>query len=475
MRKEGQLMATTRLMPLHTGKGRDVGTAISDIIDYAENPEKTDYGRLITGYECDSRTTDAEFLFSKRQYAALTGRTRGADDVIAYHLRQSFVPGEIIPEEANRIGCELAKRFTNGNHAFIVCTHIDKHHIHNHIIWNSTSLDGTRKFRNFWGSTRAVRRLNDTLCIENGLSIVENPKHHGKSYNKWLGDQAKPSNRELLRVAIDAALVQKPADFDALLKLLRESGYEVKTRKIPALRGENQKRFIRLDTLGSDYSEAELRAVLSGEKAHKPRKKIIRSVSEKQVNLLVDIQAKLRAGKGAGYERWAKVFNIKQMAQTVNYLTEHSLLEYDALAAKTVSATTRYNELSTQIKAAEKRLAEIAVLKTQIVNYAKTRDTYVAYRKSGYSKKFLAEHESDILLHKAAKKAFDELKVEKLPTVKSLQTEYAALLAEKKAAYADYRKARDEMKELLTVKANVDRLLGTDKRESEKEKEHEQR
>ena len=468
-------MATTRLMPLHTGKGQDVGTAISDIIDYAENPEKTDYGRLITGYECDSRTADTEFLFSKRQYAALTGRTRGADDVIAYHLRQSFVPGEVTPEEANRIGCELAKRFTNGNHAFIVCTHIDKHHIHNHIIWNSTSLDCTRKFRNFWGSTRAVRRLNDTLCIENGLSIVENPQRHGKSYNKWLGDQAKPSNRELLRVAIDAALAQKPANFDALLKLLRNVGYEIKPGKVHALRGKNQKRFIRLDTLGSGYSEAELRAVLSGEKAHIPRKKIIRPMPEKQINLLVDIQAKLRAGKGVGYERWAKVFNLKQMAQTVNYLTEHSLLEYDALAAKTASAAARYNELSAQIKADEKRLAEIAVLKTQIINYAKTRDIYVAYRKAGYSKKFLAGHESDILLHKAAKKAFDKLEVKKLPTVKSLQAQYAALLAEKKAAYAEYRKSRDEMKELLTVKANVDRLLGPDKYEAKKGKEHEQR
>lgn len=468
-------MATTRLMPLHTGKGRDVGTAISDIIDYAKNPKKTDYGKLITSYECESRTADAEFLFSKRQYAALTGRTRGADDVIAYHLRQSFAPGEVTPEEANRIGCELAKRFTRGKHAFIVCTHIDKKHIHNHIIWNSTSLDCTRKFRNFWGSTRAVRRLNDTLCIENELSIVENPKRHGKSYNKWLGDQAKPTQRELLRVAIDTALAKKPADFDALLKLLREAGYEVKAGKAPALRGRNQKRFIRLDTLGSGYGEPELRAVLSGEKTHKPRKKIVQPSSEKHVNLLVDIQAKLRAGKGAGYERWAKVFNLKQMAQTVNYLTEHSLLEYDALAAKTASATARYNELSTQIKAAETRLAEIAVLKTQIINYAKTRDIYVAYRKAGYSKKFLAEHESDILLHKAAKKAFDELGVKKLPTVKSLQTEYAALLVEKKAAYTDYRQARDEMKELLTVKANVDRLLGTDGRVAEKEKEHEQR
>ena len=187
-------MATTRLMPLHTGKGRTVGQAI---IDYTENPQKTDGGRLITSWQCDSRIADAEFLFTKNQYIQKTGRVRGEDDVIAYHLRQSFVPGEITAEEANRLGCELAKRFTKGNHAYIVCTHIDKAHIHNHVIWNSTALSQTRKFRNFWGSSRAVRRLNDTICIENGYSIVENPKRHGKSYNKWLGDKKKPSIKAL--------------------------------------------------------------------------------------------------------------------------------------------------------------------------------------------------------------------------------------------------------------------------------------
>ena len=169
-------MATTRLMPLHTGKGRTVGQAISDIIDYTENPQKTDGGRLITSWQCDSRIADAEVFFTKNQYIQKTGRVRGEDDVIAYHLRQSFVPGEITPEEAIRLGCELVKRFTKGNHAYIVCTHIDKAHIHNHVIWNSTALSQTRKFRNFWGSSRAVRRLNDTICIENGYSIVENER-----------------------------------------------------------------------------------------------------------------------------------------------------------------------------------------------------------------------------------------------------------------------------------------------------------
>ena len=470
-------MATTRIMPLHVGKGRTESRAISDIIDYVANPKKTDNGRLITGYACDSRTADAEFLLAKRQYIAATGRVRGTDDVIAYHVRQSFRPGEITQEEANRLGVEFAKRFTKGNHAFVVCTHIDKSHIHNHIIWSAVNADCDRKFRNFWGSTRAVRRLSDTICIENGLSIVENPKPHGKSYNKWLGEQAKPSHREQLRVMIDRALEQKPADFDTLLQLLSEMGCEVSRRgKAIRLKAPGWKNVARMDDkLGAGYSEAEIRAVLAGEKQHTPRKKSIVQPEPPKVNLLVDIQAKLQAGKGAGYARWAKVFNLKQMAQTLNYLNDHGLLDYKVLAEKTVAATARRNELSEKIKAAEKRMAEIAVLRTHIVNYAKTRDTYAAYRKAGYSPKFRSEHEADILLHQAAKQAFDQLNVKKLPKMKALQAEYAALLAEKKEAYAELRKARDEARELLTVKANVDRVLQDTGRGIAQEKEHSQR
>ena len=456
-------MATTRIMPLHVGKSRTISKAISDIIDYVENPQKTDNGRLITEYACDSRSADAEFLFAKRQYISNTGRVRGEDDVIAYHLRQSFIPGEITPEEANRIGCELAKRFTKENHAYVVCTHIDKEHIHNHIIWNSVNLDCDRKFRNFWGSTRAVRRLNDTICIENGYSIVENPKVHGKSYNKWLGDQAKPSHREILRVAIDNALAKKPASLEELFGLLQEDGIEVSTGKMVKLKVAGWKRPARLDTLGEEYSEYALNEVILGKKEHQPREKNVLPVKVKKVNLLVDIQAKLQAGKGAGYERWAKVFNLKQMAQTMNYLTEHGLLEYAVLAEKSEAATNRYNELSAHIKATETRMAEIAALRTHIVNYAKTRAVYIEYRKAGYSKKYFEEHETDILLHKAAKKAFTELNMKKLPTVKGLQGEYAQLLEEKKKAYGEYRQVWNEMKELLTVKANVDKLMKMEK------------
>lgn len=462
-------MATTCLFPLHAGKGRSVGNAISDIIDYVKNPQKTDNGKLITCWECDSRVADAEFLYTKQEYIRKTGRVRGADDVIAYHLRQSFLPGEITPEEANRLGRELASRFTKGNHAYIVCTHIDKEHIHNHIIWNSTDLDAERKFKNFWGSTRAVRRLNDTICVENGYSIVENPRSHGQAYNKWLGGK-KPCHRERICADIDAALSQNPGSFEELLLQLEAAGYQIKRGKIPSLLGEGQKRFIRMDSLGDGYLPAAIKAVIAGQRQHTPRqrKNSIQS-SRPKASLLVDIQAKLQEGKGEGYVRWAKSFNLKQAAQTLIYLQENKLLEYVDLESRTLAVTDRYHDLSAEIKTAETRMAEIKILQQHIINYSRTRSTYVAYQKAGYSKKFRQEHEADILVHQAAKKFFDNQGLEKLPTVKSLQKEYSELLSRKKEIYPEYRKLRAEMKDLLTVKANVDRLLNMETQSGKEE------
>ena len=259
-------MATTRLMPLHIGKGQTARDAIKRALGYVKDPMKTENGIVVTSYGCTPQTAEAEFMLMRREYLTITGRRRGKDDVLAYHLRQSYKPREITPEEANRLGQELARRFTKGNNAFIVCTHIDKAYIRNHIIWNAVNLDCDRKLRNFWGSTRAVGRLNDTICIENGYSIVENPKPHGKSYGKWLGDQAKPSHRELLRLCFDNALSQKPADWDALLKLVQEAGYEIKPGHNPSFRCEGWGRPVRLDTLGENDSRGVPLSVLKGEK-----------------------------------------------------------------------------------------------------------------------------------------------------------------------------------------------------------------
>jgi hypothetical protein len=463
-------MATTRLIPLHAGKGRSVGTAIADIIDYVENPQKTDYGRLISSYACDSRTADAEFLLSKREYAAKTGRVRGADDVIAYHTRQSFKPGEVTPDEANEIGRELAMSLTKGNNSFIVCTHIDKEHIHNHIIFNSTDIDCTRKFRNFLGSAWALRRISDTLCVKHGLSVIEEPKKSRGNYGTWLGDERKPSYQDRLRRMIDEALGRKPKDFDAILRLLEDAGVMVDASgKHIKLRLPSQRKNTRMDTLKDGYAEADVRARIEG-KRPVPKRNLHSVVDQERIGLLVDIEAAMRAGKGEGYERWAKVHNLKQLSQAVIYLKEHGDMTYEELAEKTEGAVMRFGDLVGSIKATETEMSKNAELQKHIVNYVKTREVYAAYRRAGYSKKFREEHEADILIHQAAKKAFDDLKVKKLPTVRALRERYAVLLSEKKKAYAQYRKAKDEMRELQTIKANVDVLLEPSTKERSRQK-----
>jgi len=453
---------------MHVTKGKTIAQCLSDRIDYGTNPEKTEESELISAYACDPRTADAEFLLSKKEYERITGRFESSN-VIAYQVRQSFKPGEVTPQEANQIGYDFASRFLKGKHAFIVCTHTDKKHIHNHIYWNSTTLDCTRKFRDFRRSGKAVRTLSDLICTEHQLSIIAAPQRHGDSYNKWLGNRAKISHRETLRIAIDAALQKKPHDFDAFLALLTADGYRIKKGKHITFEHDDFKQNVRMNTLGEGYTEEEIRAVIKGQSIHTPKKRrTVKRTDRPQT--IIDIQAKLAEGKGEAYRRWATVENLKRMAKTKLYMDEQGL-DYSSLANRKTVLSKRESELSANINQAQKRLAEINVLKMHIVNYSKTKDVYVAYRKSGYSKKFLEEHESDIIVHKAAKKAFDELGVKKLPTIKSLQVEFAELLSTKKAAYADLKKVRDELRELSVHKANYEELRDLEEREERKEKE----
>ena len=446
-------------MPLHIGKGRDISTAIEDIVDYVRNLQKTDQGKFIYGYECDTRIADAEFLLSKRQYMNLTGRSRGEDDVIAYHLRQSFKPGEVTPEEANQIGRELAQKLTKGNHAFIVCTHIDKHHVHNHIIINSTTLDCTRKFRNFWGSTWAIRRINDKLCLEHGLSIVEDPKPSRDHYGTWLGNKKPLSFQEQIRQAVDAVLKEKPKDFEEFLEKLAAAGVEVnRERKYLRFRVQGQENYTRCNTLKGDYTEQAIKERIGGVRIVKPRR-ISGYRNASGIKLLVDIETAVRSGKGPGYERWAKVFNLKQLSQAVMYLKEHGDMSYEDLKEKTSAVTARFNDLSEKIKGLEEQMTANSELQKQIITYAKTRETYIDYRNAGYSKRFRAEHEADILLHQAAKKYFVSRAITKLPSVKNLREEYAGLLEQKRKAYTEYKQVRAEMKELHNVRTNVEYLL----------------
>ena len=367
-----------------------------------------------------------EFLLAKASYAAMTGREQKKEnDVLCYQIRQSFYPGEITPKEANRIGYELAMRWTKGRHAFIVTTHTDKQHIHCHIYYNSTTLDCTRKFRNFWGSSFALRRLSDRL-----------------------------------RLAIDTALAERPADLDEFLNLMKRAGYEVKKVRGGGisfrLTGQGQERFTRLraSTLGDGYDLQDVLSAIEGKEKRPGR-------SERKISLAVDIQAKLAAGKGPGYERWAKVFNIKQMAAALAYIQDNNLTDYEQLAKKATEAADRFHVISEQVKQTEQAMKTNAGLKAATVQYAKTRPVFEQYKATKYSRKFLAEHEADLELYRAAQAEMRSLLGgAKLPKMDVLKEEGRKLTAKKKQLYGEYQKARRDMQEIVTIKANIDTLMG---------------
>ena len=335
----------------------------------------------------------------------------------------------------------------------------------NHIIYNSTALDGTRKFRDFFFSGLAVQRLSDLICLEHQLSVIEKKPYRERQ--KRITYPPKESNRDRLCSVIDEILQQKPTDYEDFLQKLEQQGYEIKRGKYTSVKGARQKRFIRFKTLGAGYSEDEIKAVLAGKVEHHPRQKQL--PKEQPFQLLVDIQAKLAEGKGGGYERWAKKYNLKEMSKTLIFLQEQKIGSADELKELSDAALSHYHELGDSIKAAEQRMTEIAVLRAHIVNYAKTRPVYDAYRKSGYSPKFLEAHREEITLHRAAKDAFDETGLKKLPKVKELNAEYSALLTKKKALYPEYRKARDEMQEIVKAQKNVELFFAEEKDSKEKE------
>lgn len=465
-------MATTRLMTRHTGSGMTIMGTLKDGFDYGKNPDKTRNGDLILAYECDPVTADAEFLLSKAKYKAITGREqKRGNDVLYYQIRQSFPPGETDSETALKISYDLAMRWTKGRHAFFVVSHADRPHPHCHIYYNSTLLDCTRKFRDFIGSARAVRRLSDRICLENGLSVITNPKRHSKGkfkhYGEWLGGHKPPTFQEKLKAQIDICLAMKPPDMDTFLQTMAAAGYEIKHGRggTISFRAEGQERFTRLhaSTLGKGYGQDDTQAAIEGKAAPQERRK---------VNLNVDIQSRMKAGKGPAYERWAKVFNLKQMAAALQYLQENGLMEYADLEQKAVELTDHFHTLSDSIKTTEATLRINAELKAAVVEYAKSRPVFEGYKAAKYSRKYLAEHEADIAAYRAAQDTFRQLlSGAKLPKMDMLKTEFQRLSADKKKAYREYRETKKAMQEIVTVKSNIDHLLGLTDAQKNKEME----
>ena len=479
-------MATTRHMTRKAGSGMTIMETLKDGFDYGQNPDKTRNGDLVMAYECDPRTADAEFLLSKAKYKAITGREQKREkDVLYYHQRQAFPPGEVDAETALKISYETALRWTKGNHAFFVVSHVDRPHPHCHIYYNSTTLDCTHKFRDFKGSAMAFRRLSYRVCLEKSLSIVEHPKLHSKGkykhYGQWAEGKKPPTFQERLAAQIDACLAERPASFDEFLRRMEAAGFEVKQGRGGALSFRNpahgHERFTRLraDTLGAGYCPADIRAVIEQGAPHTPRPRRAgqRERPVAKLGLVIDIQARMRQGKGPAYEQWAKIHNLKQMAAALQYLQENGIAEYGQLAEKATIAADRFHTLEWQIKGIENDMRTNAELRIAVVDYARTRPVFDGYKAARYSKQYLAGHEADIAIHRAARATFTRLLGGgKLPKLDALKKEYSKLAAERKAANKEYQQAKEEMREAVTAKANIDHLLaitgGTKNKEMER-------
>lgn len=456
-------MAVVHFSNRHISKNQTLKECIQFHIDYAKNPEKTQNGLLVSAYECNPETATEEFLISKKMYEMITKRSQPKDkDNISYMLMQSFKPEEITPQKAHEIGYQFAYEFTKGEHQFVVSTHTDKEHIHNHVEFNSTSLDCTHKFNAYkqWGIS--AQKLSDKICKEHCLSTIKEPQQKGKHYAEWKAKKENKSWKQALKNTIDEIIPQSK-DFEDFMENMRKQGYEVKQGKQISFRAVGQNRFTRMKTLGVEYTEI---AIAEKIKLQQLKEK----TSKKSITSFIDIEQKKKEGKGAAYEQWAKIFNVKQAANTVNFLTENDI-NYQTLEQQVQNSTERFHEISDQLKQKEKQIKEVLELKTNIIYYARTIDIYKQYQKTKDKQNFQKEHSEDIIKHEKAKAFFEKTNQKKLPKVKELQQQYQNLLAEKQQLYQQYTTAKKEMLEYQTAKQNMDKLLQTKQKNSEKDQE----
>ena len=443
-------MAVTEIHP--------ITTTLSKALDYIQNPDKTDEKMLVSGYACSPETAVFQFNQVKKN-------ADKKDGYLAFHLIQSFSPGEVDYETAHKIGQELADKVFRGKFQYVCATHIDKGHIHNHVIANSVSFKDYSKYNSSPNSYYYIRRISDKLCKENGLSVITEPKEHGKSHYEHTQDKQGRSWKSLLRQNI-AKCILKAKNWDEFLLLMQREKYEIKQGKYMSFRADGQERFTRSKTLGENYTEEMIK-----NRIHGSAKKISAQENAVGRNLIIDIENSFKAQQSKGYAQWAKGFNLKLAAQTMNYLTEHNLLDRDVLNEKVSLLSASYDSSRTKLKSIEKRIKEIEEQIHDIDVYRKNKPVADKLQSVVFKEKFKREHESELILFKAAEKAVEKhFGGEKTPLIKELRAEQKQLLSEKEKLYSETNSAKSELDELLTVQRNIDKFLGIEHEQEKSQK-----
>lgn len=425
---------------------------LSKAIAYILNPEKTDEKLLVSSYGCASETAAREFEWTRK-----IAEQKGMNPVriIARHVIQSFEIGEVTPELAHEIGKQFADEILGGKYEYVLTTHIDKDHVHNHLIFNAVDFVDYHAYKSYKRIYYDMREVSDRLCKENGLSVIPPSQNKGMGYKEYTEAKRGTSWKQKLKQTIDR-LVITAKDYDDFLRLMQEAGYEIKTGKYISFRAEGQERFTRSKTIGENYTEERIKERIAGRTPRRNRRQTV----PKGISLIGDIQERIRLIDSKGYEYKAKLTILKEAARTLNYITEKNLLQYADLEKKVEDVHSSYDRTGKELKGVEARLREIQPLIKNISNYQRLKPVYDAFQKAKDKPGFKAKHEAELVIFEAARSTLLAMQGdEKLPSMKTLQAEQQRLLEEQQRLYDERAKLKKEVKQIETIKSNVDTFL----------------
>ena len=425
---------------------------LSKAIAYILNPEKTDEKLLVSSYGCASETAAREFEWTRK-----IAEQKGMNPVriIARHVIQSFEIGEVTPELAHEIGKQFADEILGGKYEYVLTTHIDKDHVHNHLIFNAVDFVNYHAYKSYKRIYYDMREVSDRLCKENGLSVIPPSQNKGMGYKEYTEAKRGTSWKQRLKQTIDR-LVITAKDYDDFLRLMQEGGYEIKTGKYISFRAEGQERFTRSKTIGENYTEERIKERIAGRTPRRNRRQTV----PKGISLIGDIQERIRLIDSKGYEYKAKLTILKEAARTLNYLTENNLLQYADLEKKVEDVHSSYDRTGKGLKGVEARLREVQPLIKNISNYQRLKPVYDAFQKAKDKPGFKAKHEAELVIFEAARSTLLAMQGdEKLPSLKTLQAQQQRLLEEQQRLYDERAKLKKEVKQIETIKSNVDTFL----------------
>ena len=425
---------------------------LSKAIAYILNPEKTDEKLLVSSYGCASETAAREFEWTRK-----IAEQKGMNPVriIARHVIQSFEIGEVTPELAHEIGKQFADEILGGKYEYVLTTHIDKDHVHNHLIFNAVDFVNYHAYKSYKRIYYDMREVSDRLCKENGLSVIPPSQNKGMGYKEYTEAKRGTSWKQKLKQTIDR-LVITAKDYDDFLRLMQEAGYEIKTGKYISFRAEGQERFTRSKTIGENYTEERIKERIAGRTPRRNRRQTV----PKGISLIGDIQERIRLIDSKGYEYKAKLTILKEAARTLNYLTENNLLQYADLERKVEDVHSSYDRTGKELKGVEARLREVQPLIKNISNYQRLKPVYDAFQKAKDKPSFKAKHEAELVIFEAARSTLLAMQGdEKLPSLKTLQAQQQRLLDEQQRLYDERAKLKKEVKQIETIKSNVDTFL----------------